>query len=104
MPFVSSRLHCVLIFQNFRCRALSDAVGCVIVVHSAGMAPLRLEPDVVVDSFNNPGSGDPQLLKCKTPQWHWNWQGVPPELHVSFHKHQYLLGEHYNSVVPIGDL
>ena len=53
-------------------RALSQALRCTIVVHTAGQPPLRLE-----------GSGGTREL----------------ELHVSYHRTQYMLGEHYNSVV-----
>lgn len=62
-------------------RALSEALCCTIVVHSANEPPLRVEPAVG-------GSALP------TQQ--------APELHISYHQKQYMLGEHYNSVVPAG--
>ena len=74
-------------------RALGEAVRCVIVVHSAGEAPLRLVPpppqrDVGV-STSDGGMAHRRLL---------------PELHISYHVRQYLLGQHYNSVVSlVGD-
>ncbi len=60
-------------------RALSEVLRCTIVVHSANEPPLRVEPTV------GP-SGRPT--------------GQVPELHISYHQKQYMLGEHYNSVIP----
>jgi OTU domain-containing protein 6 len=54
-------------------RALAAALQCVIVVHSAAQAPLRMGDDVA----------------------------GAPELHVSYHKRLLSLGAHYNSVRPI---
>ncbi len=51
-------------------RALAAALRCVIVVHTAGAAPLRMGDDVA----------------------------DAPELHVAYHKKLLSLGEHYNSV------
>lgn len=53
-------------------RALAAALACVIVVHTADGAPLRMGDDVA----------------------------GAPELHVAYHKKLLSLGEHYNSVRP----
>ena len=72
-------------------RALSDVLRCIIVVHSANEAPLRLEPtNLACNRATIPG-GRP----APTRQL--------PELHISYHQHQYMLGEHYNSVIPAAE-
>lgn len=55
-------------------RALAEAVGCPITVHSAGSDPLEV----------NAGADGPNV-------------------HVSFHQRYYALGDHYNSVIPQAD-
>lgn len=78
-------------------RALSDALDCTIVVHSAGVAPLRLQP------LDSEIWGENVTPGADRPGQHQRLRQQPPELHISYHRQQYLLGEHYNSVVPIND-
>ena len=75
-------------------RALSDALCCTIVVHSAGEPPLRLEPEPLPPMSARGYGGQRQHLL----------QLQQPELHISYHLRQYMLGEHYNSVVPLSEL
>lgn len=65
-------------------RALSEGLHCPIVVFSAEGPPLTMGAEYY-DSENE--SGDT------------NW-GSKKALLLSFHRHYYALGEHYNSVVP----
>lgn len=65
-------------------RALADSLGSSIVVHSAGEPPMRILGPNHRNRLSAVGDGR---------------GSGRPELHVSYHREQFLLGEHYNSVV-----
>jgi OTU domain-containing protein 6 len=73
-------------------RALSEALRCIIVVHSANEPPLRLEPTPPVSNSATASAGSPAPAR------------QVPELHISYHQQQYMLGEHYNSVIPAAEV
>ena len=64
-------------------RCLCNILGVDIHVYSADAPVLRMCPDGVGEAESRVEGGDGMVLR------------------VSFHKHFYALGEHYNSVVPI---
>lgn len=73
-------------------RALSEALRCIIVVHSANEPPLRLEPTPPASNSATASGGSPAPAR------------QVPELHISYHQQQYMLGEHYNSVIPAAEV
>jgi OTU domain-containing protein 6 len=65
--------------RQMELRALADCLRVQILVHSAGVPALPMKAD-----------------EAAAPT-------AEPVLNVSYHKHQYTLGEHYNSVVPASE-
>ena len=68
-------------------RALSEGLKCPIVVFSAEGAPLTMGAEHAVANGVEQDAGDKGWDKKKA-------------LLLSFHRHYYALGEHYNSVRP----
>ena len=69
-------------------RALSEGLKCPIVVFSAEGAPLTMGAEYAVgDGVEGEQDDDKGWDKKKA-------------LLLSFHRHYYALGEHYNSVIP----
>eukprot|EP01044_Picomonas_judraskeda_P019816 COSAG03_NODE_4261_length_1617_cov_1.413702_1_plen_449_part_01 len=69
--------------RQLELRALADSLEVQILVYAAGQDPLSMRANVAT----SPG-------RSRT---------LAPVLRVSYHKHQYTLGEHYNSVVPAAE-
>mmetsp|Transcript_21385 Transcript_21385/g.46436 ORF Transcript_21385/g.46436 Transcript_21385/m.46436 type:complete len:342 (+) Transcript_21385:335-1360(+) len=68
-------------------RALSEGLKCPIVVFSADGTPLTMGAEYAAGGKEEDGSDDNGWDKKKA-------------LLLSFHRHYYALGEHYNSVIP----
>jgi hypothetical protein len=66
--------------RQLELRALADCLEVQILVYAADQEPMPMRAEVAM----SPGRS----------------RSLAPVLRVSYHKHQYTLGEHYNSVVP----
>ena len=77
-------------YSHVKVRALSEGLKCPIVVFSAEGAPLTMGAEYAVGYG---AEGDEQNDDDKS----WDKKKA---LLLSFHRHYYALGEHYNSVLP----
>ena len=86
LPFALSNTH--VFYSHVKVRALSEGLKCPIVVFSAEGAPLTMGAEyAIVNGAEGEQDDDKGWDKKKA-------------LLLSFHRHYYALGEHYNSVLP----